>query len=660
MVVLGLALLVHCALSVRLFPSWASLVDGERPVITVDHAIHLYHGALGARFAREHLTTWGYDPFFMAGYPETPIWDSSSNLAIAFELAAGGRYSPRAYKLGLFACTLLIVPLLVLGARGAGLSTRESAVTAIVGTAVFWLGVPATLWRTGLFAFVTASAASGAVLALLLRFDERPTRRRWLALLGAGALFLFAHVTAPVLLLGGALGYLGGVALRWRARRRRLAALLLAVLGAAGLNAFWLVPLWRFSAIRAPTFVFMTQDSFRAFLSLLLAKRLDGTIALTMILLGTGGILSWWREGRRLRAVVFGATATLFLALCSLGGSWSVTRVLEPVRFLASFDLILTIPAGSFLARGSSWIARMAGGGMRGAVAVSALAASIAAAAWLGAPKVVAVGADQMFGRHPLVVGLRPEDHALLDLIRAKTDPSARILFEDQLRLLETTDAESAHWTPLLPLLLAPDQRAFVGGLYHSAFIQHNHHASFGDFSLGGRYISLWTNRELSLYFEQYNIGWVICWSPLSRYTFDFLPGAHRIAEVPRAATPGREIMADENVFRAIATRGGQALAYKYLREGVNHYVLYRLDQPHSYFLSGQGKVRSMDDNRIELTDLAPSPQGDVVLSLHWLDTWRTDPPRPISPAHSPGDPIPFIGIKLDGPIPRLILYNHY
>ncbi len=217
-----------------------------------------------------------------------------------------------------------------------------------------------------------------------------------------------------------------------------------------------------------------------------------------MILLGTGGILeAGGREGRfgSARAVVFGATATLFLALCSLGGSWSVTRVLEPVRFLASFDLILTIPAGSFLARGSSWIARMAGGGMRGAVAVELrLAASMAAAALA---RLAPEGrrdrsGTQMFGRHPLVVGLRPgrSRKAARPGSGAKTDPSARILFEDQLRLLETTDAESAHWTPLLPLLLAPDQRAFVGGLYHSAFIQHNHHASFGDFSLGGRYIS--------------------------------------------------------------------------------------------------------------------------------------------------------------------------
>lgn len=628
--------------------------------MTVDHAIHLYHGALGSRFLRTHKTSWGYDPSFMAGYPETPIWDSSSNLAIAFELAAGGGYHPRAYKVGLFTCTLLLVLFVAIGARASGLSGVESAATAALATVVFWAGVPSVLWRTGLFAFITASAFLGAVLALLLRFDARPTIGRWLALVGAGAAMLFTHVTAPVLLLGGILAYLCAVLFRWRLRRRRLGALALAVLVAVGLNSFWLAPLVRFRSIRAPTLVFLAPNSLREFLSLLMTKRLDGTIALLMVCLGTAGLVSWWREGRRLRAAVFGASAAVFLALCSLGGTWSLTRVLEPLRFLASLDLILTIPAGSFLARVASWLARAAGGGIRGMALVGAASACLAGAAWLGAPGLVAIGAEQMFGFHPLVVGLRPEDHALLDLIRDKTDPSARILFEDQLRLLEQTEAESTHWTPLLPLLLGPDRRAFVGGLYHSACIQHNHHASFGDYSLGGRYINRWTIPELKAYFEQYNIGWVICWSPLSRYVFDFLPGAHRVAVIPRAASPGREIMPDEKVFHAIAQTGGQAIAYRYLSEGVNHYVLYRLDRPHSYFLAGSGTVKEMDVNRIELTDLAPGAEGNVVLSVHWLDSWRTDPPRAVGPAFSPGDPVPFVEIQLDAPVSRLTLYNHY
>ena len=69
---LGVILGVHGWLSIRLFPSWRTLTSDDPP-ISVDHAIHLYHGYLGARFIREHGTSWGYDPFFMAGYPKTPV-----------------------------------------------------------------------------------------------------------------------------------------------------------------------------------------------------------------------------------------------------------------------------------------------------------------------------------------------------------------------------------------------------------------------------------------------------------------------------------------------------------------------------------------------------------------------------------------------------------
>ncbi|HEY2154139.1 MAG TPA: hypothetical protein VGH33_00820, partial [Isosphaeraceae bacterium] len=47
--VLIAVLAFHAFLAFRLFPSLESIVDDE-PVVMVDHAIHEYHGALGARF----------------------------------------------------------------------------------------------------------------------------------------------------------------------------------------------------------------------------------------------------------------------------------------------------------------------------------------------------------------------------------------------------------------------------------------------------------------------------------------------------------------------------------------------------------------------------------------------------------------------------------
>src|SRR5262245_41466294 len=83
----------HAWLTFELFPTWQSIINDE-PVISVDHSIHLYHGYLGAKFLAGHGTSWGYDPYFMAGYPKTPVYDSSSAPAELFQLLAGARYSP--------------------------------------------------------------------------------------------------------------------------------------------------------------------------------------------------------------------------------------------------------------------------------------------------------------------------------------------------------------------------------------------------------------------------------------------------------------------------------------------------------------------------------------------------------------------------------------
>ena len=166
-------MLIHSFQAVRLFPTLRSIVD-DAPVVTVDHAIHEYHGALGARFLRERGTTWGFDPFFMAGYPETPVWDSSSNLAILFQAPAGG-YSPLAYKLGILFCSLILLVAIPAAAWVAGLGAAEAAGATAVAWVYFWAGYPAGLWRSGLFAFTTASAAVGLMLSLCVRFDRRPT-----------------------------------------------------------------------------------------------------------------------------------------------------------------------------------------------------------------------------------------------------------------------------------------------------------------------------------------------------------------------------------------------------------------------------------------------------------------------------------------------------
>ncbi len=374
-------ILAHAFLIFASFPTLSSIVDRDAPIVTVDHALHLYHGVLGARFLREAGTTWGFDPFFMAGYPETPVWDSSSNLAILSQVLAGGGASPRAYKLAVLTSGLLVVPVLI----GTAALIRVRPAEQVLGWIYFWGGV---------------SPVHGG----LARMTET-----WLGLYG------------------------------------------------------------------------------------------------------------------------------------------------------------------------------------------------------------------RLTTRQTFVVGLRPEMRALVETLRKTTDGSARILFEDQLRLLEVTDPENTHWTPLLPTLLKPHPRQFLGGLYHGAFIAHYQGTAFGDFHLAGRPIVDWTPRELDWFTARYNVGWLVCWSPLARFVFDQYAPARRIATVPRWHTPGVLVPAAEEQWQAIPAAGRSVQANRYVfDEGNSQYAVYR------------------------------------------LDTWQTDPPLPLERVPLAGDPVGFVRIRLPGPLKRVKIENRY
>src|SRR5262249_47895045 len=70
------------------------------------------------------------------------------------------------------------------------------------------------------------------------------------------------------------------------------------------------------------------------------------------------------KEGRRIPAFTFGGAAAVYLALALFGGQWSATRSVEPLRFVVPLHVLLSVPAGSALARGWSRL----GPGRRGGV----------------------------------------------------------------------------------------------------------------------------------------------------------------------------------------------------------------------------------------------------------------------------------------------------
>ena len=477
---------------------------------------------------------------------------------------------------------------------------------------------------------------------------------------GVGSALFYFHVTAPILAGGGLLAFTLSVA--WRHGWKWHASVLAAAALAGLVNLPWLLSLWNFRSIRTGSGLFMTADTPWFLVEYYSSYAIDSRLGLVLVALGLVGLILWLFQGRRSASAAFGGSIVTLIVLTGFGSFWGPTRTLEPLRFLAAHGFLLAVPAVSVLITIHRAIVGRAGSRKKAGAALAALVWGLIVGTWVTLDyPLFRSGAVNLAKRRPLVVGFQPENRQLVRWLKENTDLSARILLEDQLRLLEATDPESAHWTPLLPELLGKENpRMFIGGLYQTAFIRHHDMAAFGDFQLGDRAIDEWTPAQVKQYCQLYNVGWVVCWSPLSRFWFDRFKGATRVAILPRYTTLDRAPPYNEHEWNAISRREGEQVARRYLSEGESSYAIYKLDRAHSYFLKGAGRVVSVEPNRIELADVTMDPSGSAVLSMHWLDTWQTDPPTSLKPESVAPDPVDFIRIEANGPLPRLLLFNGY
>jgi hypothetical protein len=332
---------------------------------------------------------------------------------------------------------------------------------------------------------------------------------------------------------------------------------------------------------------------------------------LTGLLIGAAaiGVIVLNETNQRPAARLLGLGAGGFLILATAGvaseslGRFGTPRLLVPALWFAA------LPAAHAFTQGWQWLARWTGGPWRGAVVATSL---LALAGW-GAEKTVRDLVARCAGTTPLVIGLTAENHALVEAIRTHTTPEARILWEDF-----SGQETASQWTALLPLLT---ERSYLGGLDPDACIEHTY-ASLVEPNLAGRPLAAWSDADLEEFCRRYNIGWVVCRSS---------PAIARFRAWPKASL--------------VTSMAGDGLA-----------CLYRL-RPRSMALKGQARLLHADWRHITLADVVPE-DGMVVLSLHYQAGLRVSPSRrvQIEKEPDPNDPIPFIRLRLPGPVARLTL----
>jgi hypothetical protein len=583
-----------------------ALLD-ERPIVSGQHALHLYHGYLGAQSLQEQGTFSCYDPAFQAGYPKTPVFDCGSRPAELFLSLTGSDYRPSVYKVGVAACVLVAPLIFWLGAYAAGLSCGGACLATLLATMATWSTGGTQLLLEGDLNTFLAGLAALLECGMLLQFARRPALGSWLGLSGACCLVWFADPFIAILLILPVLVYYASVGTRhscaWHG------ALLAALAAGVVANLYWLTTWFSSWWIRMPLSFSAPLLAHRTPRSIweaaIWGNAADRLVTLGLVAGSVAGIVAFNQCRERAAARLFGIVWLGMFCLAGASVSFDQIGSLGTGRFLTPTLWFAAVLSANALEKLFRQIVRACGCPWRATLLVAGSAPVIAFVGWQQARTI----AGGLLETPHLQIGLDANDKAIVAWINEQTTPEARILWED------APGADSRLWSPLLA---AMTDRSYIGGLDPWNSIEHSYASLVGG-KLAGRDVNSWADPELNDFLRIYNIGWIVCRNSASMDRFAKYPGA---VEKGSAELLGR--------YRAF-------------------------EVPHQTFaLVGKARVLRVTRNAILLADVIPE-DGQVLLSFHHQAGMRASPTRvQVERAPDPDDPIPFLRLRLTNPVARL------
>lgn len=591
----GAVLVGHSVAVAQLFGGWAGLCD-ERPLLSGRHGLHQYHAVLGAARLWQAGQNVCYDPAFEAGYPKTPVFDEGCRLAEVWYWLAGGEYGPEVYKWGVWGLLVALPVAAALAVWGVGGSPLGMIAAAALASVWTWSAPVQLLLACGLIDGLAAGLAALVFVPHLVRFSQTLDVDAWLLSAAAAAVIWYCQPLLWVPL--GVFVFVHYVAM---APQRGLAWHLAFVgLACAGIvpNAWWLVDWGKYWWLRP---ALEGEGGGVAFPAWSWGGVPGGSVVTVVGLVAA--LVGWGRRWPSGSLIALAGGLTALAARSFAPGPWcdaAGQRSLE----------VLSLAWGLFGLLGLFEMACRRGGGFL-ALSLTGYAALIA---WplVGSPQ--AVGTWWPEARPPtLRLGWRPVEEELLAQLRQKTQPSARILWEERAREADTASA-------LLPLLT---QRWYLGGLH--ARLEHRYCVLRAGHWLG-RPLHQWTDAELTEWLRWFNIGWIVTRS-------------------------------EESLQRWQRYAGARLLWQQH--DGQGPLALLEISRPHSYLLTGRAEKVWGDCDRIVLEEVVQDEQGTVVLSLHYLPGLRVSPSYirlERAPEPHGRTAVDFIRLHLPGPVSRIRL----
>jgi hypothetical protein len=396
----------------------------------------------------------------------------------------------------------------------------------LLALAVLWFAPPFDIFlRHGLIAFSLSSFLSILVLAVYLRFLRVPKAGSYAAATLAGSFLFLVHPFGPLVIVPSLIFSVVASRLTWR----WLIAAAISPLVIAGVNLFWLLPFvyglqappppWSTEVqLAMPYWVWETGTNLSDYLAphLLLAYLLIAS-ALVLALIGFA------RQHGRDTALAFGLALLVSLLLTLFGSSWSATRMLQPIRFVAIAWLILALLGGYLIVLvhhtvKSPFLLRW--GSQCVAVVVLILAVS-----WFGPRLRQHPGA-------PLLIGF----------IQERTDAGERLLVE--------AEGPGTSITMALPMVVGRE-------VISSAFPDHPDPVQFNPERLFHRGFPSITQDDARASIDRFGIDWVFVHSEHWQKFFQDLTqqageeaGGYRVFEVSRRSS--RFLVGSGRVFARI------------------------------------------------------------------------------------------------------------
>lgn len=613
----GVVFLLH-SLGLALLFQPVSGLWSQQPVIEQDWGLHFHHLNSLDELWRGDRRLWGYNPFFMAGYPSNTIQDLSIKLfeLLSLLLSAPGLNLTLAFKLTVVV-TMAAIPWMIFFAARM-LFDEEPAqrlappLAAFLGTAYWWNSLPREMFFYGVLGFPPACYLSLLGLALFCRMSkaERPftaAHTLWLVVVAA---IVPLHFQATLVIALPIAAFL--LVHRKSLDPRALFWLAGGALASVLVNLAWLLPaithrgdevsstivaqLPLFSSTDPLTFIkdYASPSGYWTFRTSAWEKGLRWTL----LILGWMGVAKLLRDGRKDLALVIGIAAGTLFAVAYFGSFIPILKGWQPLRFKVGYDLYLVLAASYLI---STWKSSRAEGSGQILIPILLLGGGMAF--------FVNLAQTESTKSMTLRTELSPEVKAIVEWIRTETPTEGRLLFEE-----------------------SGDETGFVyDGMYLSAFIPYwtgrqliggpinlyndrHHFAEFHSGMLFKSNIAGFTDNEIRDYLRAYNVGAVVAFHPRSIQRLLSVPGLisldHRIGDIH----------------------------------------LMKVNQPLTWVLQGKGNIEA-GLNRIRVFNIA----GDeVLLKYHWTEGLISDPPATIRPEKILDDPIPFI--RIVNPPPELTL----